>query len=58
MRAIRRAVLALAIGALAAVVLRITGRGDAPHLSGGWAELDSEALLAPIGSGGGADNGV
>lgn len=38
-RTIRRAIVALALGALGAVVFRVRGRGGVPSQHGGWREV-------------------
>lgn len=39
MRALRRALGAMLLGGLAALVVRLRGSGDTPGESGGWREL-------------------
>ncbi|MGH9077097.1 MAG: hypothetical protein ACRDY0_06550 [Acidimicrobiales bacterium] len=47
MRALRRALLALAAAALAAAIVRLRGSGGTPPRGGGWRQL-SDAELVPL----------
>jgi hypothetical protein len=42
MRALRRAILAIGLAALAAAIVRLRGRGGTPPTSPGWQELPAE----------------
>ena len=44
MRTLRRALLAIAFTALAAIVVRLRGSGGTPPRSGGWRELSDTEL--------------
>lgn len=44
MRGLRRAVLAVALGALVGAVLRLKGADPSPLERGGWRELDGDDL--------------
>jgi hypothetical protein len=44
MRALRRALLALGVTALAAAVVRLRGAGGTPPQRGGWRELSDSEL--------------
>jgi len=50
-RGLRRAALALGIGALLAAAVRVRGSGGTPPRGGGWRELSDEELrcLVPLG---------
>lgn len=41
----RRILIVLAVAALAALVLRVVGRGGIPPRTGGWRELSDDELL-------------
>ena len=44
MRGLRRAVVTLTLGALAAAILRLRGKGGTPPRQGGWRELSGDEL--------------
>ncbi|MEZ5321383.1 MAG: hypothetical protein R2698_04790 [Microthrixaceae bacterium] len=44
MRAIRRAVVAIVLGVLGGVVIRLRGTRDTPELVGGWRPLRDDDL--------------
>lgn len=50
-RGLRRAVMALGVGALFAVAVKLRASGTAPAATGGWRELsDDDLVSAPRGS--------
>ncbi|HQF96295.1 MAG TPA: hypothetical protein PLS46_19155 [Microthrixaceae bacterium] len=44
MRAFRRAIIALGIGGLGAIVVRLRGSSGTPTQAGGWRELSGDEL--------------
>lgn len=48
MRLLSRALFAVALAALAAVVVRLRGTGGTPPHRGGWRELSAEDFVEPV----------